>query len=108
MGSIPKSIQQSIEDYIKKISKQIPIQKVIVFGSYAKGNFRNDSDIDLAVFSDYFKNMSRVDGITYLLMEASDYDIDLEPQAFTLDDYKNPLGIVEEIINTGIEIEKLN
>jgi hypothetical protein len=30
----------------------------------------------------------------------------LEPQAFTLDDYKNPLGIVEEIINTGIEIKK--
>ncbi len=104
MDSIPKSIQQILNDYVEKISNQIPVKKVIVFGSYAKDNFRNDSDIDIAIFSDYFKKMSRVDGIMYLLMQASDYDIDIEPQAFTFDDYNNPLGIVEEIIKTGVEL----
>ncbi|MCD5414081.1 MAG: nucleotidyltransferase domain-containing protein [Clostridiales bacterium] len=104
MDSIPKPIQQILNDYVEKISKQIPIKKVIVFGSYAKDSFRSDSDIDIAVFSDYFNTMSRVDGIMYLLMEASDYDIDIEPQAFTVYDYNNPLGIVEEIIKTGVEL----
>ncbi|MBN4056591.1 MAG: hypothetical protein COA82_12835 [Alkaliphilus sp.] len=105
MGSIPKSIQQVLNEYARKISNQIPVEKVIVFGSYAKDNYSNDSDIDIAIFSDYFKTMSRVDGIIYLLMQASDYDIDLEPQAFTVDDYNNPLGIVEEIIKTGVELK---
>lgn len=33
-----------------------------------------------------------------------DYDIDLEPQPFTMDDYKEPEGLVKDILKTGIEI----
>ncbi|MGV8146396.1 MAG: nucleotidyltransferase domain-containing protein [Alkaliphilus sp.] len=104
MDSIPKSIQQILNNYVEKVSSQIPIEKVIVFGSYAKDNYSSDSDIDIAIFSDYFKTMGRVDGIMYILMDASDYDVDTEPQAFTVDDFNNPLGIVEEIIKTGVEL----
>ena len=46
-----------------KLSKDIHIEKVIVFGSYANGNPHKYSDVDIAIFSDYFKNMNRVDGI---------------------------------------------
>ena len=104
MDRIPESIQKIIEDYVMKLSKDIHIEKVIVFGSYANGNPHKYSDVDIAIFSDYFKNMNRVDGIYFLLLYAMDYDIDLEPQPFTLDDYKQPVGIVSEIIKTGIEL----
>lgn len=104
MVGIPESIQTVVEDYITKLSKQIPIQKVILFGSYAKGNTNKYSDIDLAVFSDYFKDKSRVDGINFLLLHATDFDVDLEPQPFTMDEYKEPVGLVQEILRTGIEI----
>jgi predicted nucleotidyltransferase len=44
------------EKAIKKLVllfEQMPeISKVILFGSRAKGNFRNGSDIDLALFGD--------------------------------------------------------
>lgn len=105
MDRIPESIQVIIEDYITKLSEIMTIDKVIIFGSYAKGNTHEYSDVDLAIFSDYFKDMSRVDGIYLLLLNAMDYDIDLEPQPFTIEDYKQPIGIVQEIINTGIEIQ---
>lgn len=104
MDRIPESIQRIILDYIDTMSQKIPIDKVILFGSYAKGNAHEYSDIDLAIFSDYFKDMNRVDGIYFLLLDAIDYDIDLEPQPFTMDDYRQPVGIVEDIVNTGIEI----
>ena len=104
MDRIPESIQIIVEDYIAKLSEIITIDKVIIFGSYAKGNAHEYSDVDLAIFSDYFKNMSRVDGIYFLLLNAMDYDIDFEPQPFTIEDYKQPIGIVQEIIDTGIEI----
>ncbi len=104
MDRIPESIQIIIEDYIMKLSKVIPIEKVIIFGSYAKGNQHEYSDVDIAIFSDYFKNMSRVDGIYFLLLNAMDYDIDIEPQPFTIDEYNQPIGIVSEIVKTGIEL----
>lgn len=104
MDRIPKSIQKIIEEYIINLRKQIPINKVIIFGSYAKGTIHKYSDVDIAVFSDYFKGMSRVDGIYFLLLNAVDYDIDLEPQPFTMDDYNHPVGLVSEIIKTGIEL----
>lgn len=104
MDRIPESIQKIIEDYIIKLSKVIPIEKVIIFGSYAKGNPHEYGDVDIAIFSDYFKNMSRVDGIYFLLLNAMDYDIDIEPQPFTVDEYNQSIGIVSEIVKTGIEL----
>jgi UTP:GlnB (protein PII) uridylyltransferase len=57
----------------------IPVKKAVLFGSYAKGTFDEGSDVDLAIFSDYFEQMDRVEGIKFLLMHAMDYHIDLEP-----------------------------
>ncbi|MDD2482339.1 MAG: nucleotidyltransferase domain-containing protein [Lutispora sp.] len=104
MDRIPESTQRIIEDYINNLSKQIPINKVIIFGSYAKGTTHKYSDVDIAIFSDYFKDMSRIDGIYFLLLNAVDYEIDLEPQPFTMDEYNQPVGLVSEIIRTGIEL----
>jgi predicted nucleotidyltransferase len=93
-----------VRNYLNKIGNQIPVRKAILFGSYAKGTYDVESDIDLAIFSEHFEGASRVEGITYLLINAMDYDIDLEPVAFTGKEYDERLGIVDEIIKTGIEI----
>jgi len=104
MDRIPESVQKIVKDYVLNLRKQIPVEKAIVFGSYAKGNTHKFSDVDIAIFSDYFKDMSRVDSIYFLLLNAVDYDADLEPQGFTMDEYNKPVGLVSEIIKTGIEI----
>lgn len=49
--------------------------------------------------------MEQVEAFKFLFLQTLDYDLDLQPLAFTVDDYENPSGIVEEIIKTGIEIE---
>jgi predicted nucleotidyltransferase len=105
MAQIPEKVSNVVKDYLGKISTQIPVRKAILFGSYAKGTFDDGSDIDLAIFSEHFEGTSRVEGITYLLINAMDYDIDLEPVAFTGKEYDERLGIVDEIIKTGIEIQ---
>ncbi|MGD9678738.1 MAG: nucleotidyltransferase domain-containing protein [Vulcanibacillus sp.] len=50
MDRIPESIQIIIEDYVMKLSKEIPFEKVIIFGSYANGNPHKYSDVDIAIF----------------------------------------------------------
>lgn len=104
MAPIPKEILLATNEYINKLKKQIPVSKVILFGSYAKGNFTKDSDIDLAVFSSAFEKMSRVDGTTFLLMQALEYKIDIQPQPYTMQDYHEHVGILDDILRTGIEI----
>jgi uncharacterized protein len=104
MAQIPEGIKKVIEDYIRELKKEIPIEKAVLFGSYAKGNQHNDSDVDLAVFSDYFDGMRRVDGINYLLLRAMEYDIDIEPLPFTKADYFDQNGFAKEVLKEGIEI----
>lgn len=104
MDRIPKSVLEIVKDYVSNLQNKIPVEKAIIFGSYAKGTPHQFSDVNIAIFSDYFKGISRVESIYFLLLNAVDYDLDLEPQAFTMDEYYHPLGIVSEIISTGVEL----
>ena len=104
MVRIPEPVQTVIKNYVSDLIKEINVEKVILFGSCAKGSMHDQSDVDLAIFSDYFKDINRIDGIRFLVLRAMDYNIDIEPQAFTMDNYAKPMGIVEEILKTGIEI----
>jgi predicted nucleotidyltransferase len=105
MVKIPENIRNVVEDYLKDLSEEIEIDKAILFGSYAKGNYSIDSDIDLAIFSDSFKNTERIESIKYLLKRARKYrGVDLQPISFTKQDYEERIGIVEEVLKTGIEL----
>jgi len=55
--------RQQIEEIIKQYTSKlvdlgIGVERVILFGSYAKGHPREDSDIDLIVVSRDFQNMN--------------------------------------------------
>lgn len=105
MVKIPDDIRKIIEEYLKELSSEIKIDKAILFGSYAKGNHGIDSDIDLAIFSDSFKDMDRIESIKYLLKKARKFrGVDLQPISFTNEDYKERLGIVDDVLKTGIEL----
>ena len=104
MGAIPEEVLNVTTDYINKLKQQIPVEKVVLFGSCVKGNYSKDSDVDLAVFSPVFDSMTRVDGLTFLLMQALGYNIDIQAQPYTMKDYTERTGLLDEILKTGIEI----
>ena len=105
MAGITSEIRNVIESYLADLNQEIRVDKAILFGSYANGSYHKDSDIDLAIFTDSLKDLERVEGIKYLLKKARKYrDVDLQPIPFTNQDYLAPLGIVEEIVKTGIEV----
>lgn len=108
MATVPQATQEIIVDYLKRVGNLIRIEKVILFGSYARGQFNSESDIDLAVFSDDFMGMDAIDRFRLLFLPATDYGVDLQPLAFTAKDLLEPAGLVEDIINTGVEIAITN
>lgn len=82
-------------------------EKAVLFGSFAKRTYDRDSYVNLSIFSDYFENTARVKGTTYLLIQSQAFEINLEPVAFTGKEYDDRLGIVDEIIKTGIDVQKI-
>ena len=105
MAQIPENILGVIQKYINEVSKEIIIDKVIIFGSYTQNLYNKDSDIDLAIFSRVFTDNSKIKNMSFLMSKTSGLGIDLQPQAFTMEDYENPEGFIKEIVNTGIEIQ---
>lgn len=105
MLNIPAQVESTIKAYLENVSKIIPIDKAILFGSYAKGNFSIDSDIDLAIFSSYFDGRDRLESFRLLFLEAMEFPLDIQPQPFTKDEMLKPDGIVSEIFKTGVEIK---
>lgn len=53
-----KKVKPIIDLYLKDLKKVVRPQKVIVFGSYAKGKATPESDLDLVVISQDFADFS--------------------------------------------------
>jgi len=52
-----KSIKSKLERFKNKTNRDIPISKMILFGSRAKGKTGRDTDADLIIVSPAFKKM---------------------------------------------------
>ena len=50
-----------------------------MFGSVARGVDGPDSDIDVAIVSERFRNMRRVDAIEWLISKSQGLGVDLQP-----------------------------
>lgn len=100
---IDGGIMKSIQKYVKKISEFYKIEAIILFGSYAKGTQNEDSDIDIAVISNDFKDViedgAKLIGLTWKI------DTRIEPHPITKEDYEkvsNPF--IKEVVDTGIKV----
>jgi predicted nucleotidyltransferase len=100
-----KTINKTIEEYVSDVRQTMSIDKVYLYGSYAKGTFNEYSDVDICFFSDEFENQRTVDILTRLISLTRTYkDIDIEPRAFPTSEINRGNPFVHEIITTGREI----
>lgn len=106
MVEVSEKINQIIKDYLSDLEKHVKIDKAFLFGSYAKGDYNEHSDLDIAIFSDNFKGQSFVDAVSFLFSLARKYkDVCIEPVAFTALDLQEDNPFVKDIIITGKEIK---
>lgn len=101
--NIPPEIQKIIDRYIKILKKDnLPIQQVILYGSYAKNKQHKDSDIDICVISPKFKD--DLSAMQYLLKKTDAVDLRLEPVGFAPKYFKDENPLAYEIKRTGIKV----
>jgi predicted nucleotidyltransferase len=84
----------------------MPIDKAVLYGSYAKGNASKWSDVDICFFSQAFEDKRDIDVVIELLGMAGKYhpDICFEPNVFPTSEIDNDNPFVKEVLRTGREI----
>jgi len=90
--------------YAVAVNEKFNFIKIILFGSYAKGNYHDDSDIDIAVvLKDYHDFM---DMQLELMRLRRKIDSRIEPHPFRASDFTAANPMVNEILKYGIEIQR--
>jgi predicted nucleotidyltransferase len=90
-------------EYVEFIRKKAPnIKNAYIFGSFAKGTDREDSDIDLAII---FKNLTDPFDMQVRLMKLRrQFDTRIEPHPFRESDFRMSNPLAHEIMKSGLEI----
>ena len=98
-----KEASEVARRYVDFIRNKNPnMKKAYLFGSYAKGIVKADSDIDLAII---FENLSDTfDMLVQLMNLRRNFDSRIEPHAFRESDFDISNPLAKEILTTGLKI----
>lgn len=103
-GGSPR-IRTEISRLIKKIKAEVKPRKILLFGSYARGDYHEKSDVDLLVVGDFkerfFDRIGRI-------LDCNDTSLGLDALAYTPQEFekmrkqRNPL--VTKALKEGIAL----
>ena len=84
----------------------VPVAKMLLYGSYARGTARKDSDIDVCVISPAL-GKNRLKERFYLFHKAPEIDSRIEPVPFSTNDYRKNLvsPLLHQIRKESIEVK---
>ena len=105
MVEIPALILDKINRFIAELElNNIPVQKAILFGSYANGTANEWSDVDLAIVSDRFTG-NRMDDKDMIRKYKAVVGWDISPFPYKPEDFEDSYFVRDEIIKKGILIK---
>ncbi|MDR0548075.1 MAG: nucleotidyltransferase domain-containing protein [Deltaproteobacteria bacterium] len=99
-----ETVIATVKSYANDVRQNMPVEKVVLYGSYATGLARDDSDVDVCFFIPDFGDKDRHEIIVMMLKLAFKYDLYIEPVAFEVSDLYDDNPFVKEVLRTGIEI----
>ena len=100
---IYKEIDNKLKELAKKVRVKYKVSEIIVFGSYARKDLNEGSDIDLVIVADFkdkfHKRIPDVLGLT---------DLPIEPLCYTEEEFRemivNKNVFISEVLKEGMAI----
>lgn len=98
-------IKEKVKKFIEETQRNhIHILKAYLYGSYARGTARKDSDIDIALISPDFSGNRYVDSLKIIPFRRK-IDSRIEPVTFKPEDFNETDPLAAEIKNYGLELK---
>ena len=103
-------VTEIISGFISRLKQEIPVKHAFLFGSYARGDAKDYSDIDIAVISDWFDGKPKNKNLQYLSRIAASYNSLVEAIPFTEKEYRNldKRTFLCSVIKTGRKLDVLS
>jgi predicted nucleotidyltransferase len=101
-----KRIQKTLAIFAKRAKKKFDAEKVILFGSYARGQATAYSDIDIIVLSKKFSSIPKEKRLDALYPLTTDLYPDVHPFGFTPREFVSAkrTSTLFEIQKTGVTL----
>jgi len=94
-----KEIIEIVKKFAKKVTEKYNSAEIILFGSYAKGSYHTDSDIDIAVILKGYDNLMNIQ--LELMRLRRNIDSRIEPHPIKESDFNESSPLVNEIRKYG-------
>ncbi len=99
-----KEILDKVKIFTRKLKKNLPVTEVYLYGSFAKGEIHEGSDIDLIIVGDFkerfFDRIGKVLDLT---------ELPIEPLVYTneeFEDLKNSQNpFITEVLKTAVRLD---
>ena len=99
MNNLPRNVQESIRTFVEGCNRILGkrIKKIILYGSYARGNYNTSSDIDILVLTDYepkqfYSALKKLSGMTYEI--ELNYNVILIPLINNIKNYNEEIDTI--------------
>ena len=104
MAKLPFKVKKTIEKYLEELKKNnIPVDEVILFGSYARGDYDEYSDIDLLLVSPIFKG-KRIEDKDKIRRITLKIGPEIEVLPCSREQFRKKDPLIEKIVKTGVRI----
>ena len=101
MPNIPNNINNIIDEFIKNVHKILGtrLKRIILYGSYARGDFNKHSDIDIMLLTDFNdveieEYRDRILDIAYDIEWDNDFTVTLSPLVKNIDKYNKRTNVI--------------
>lgn len=94
MQNMPEIVDEVIHEFVNGVNNMLQerVKKIILYGSYARGDFRPDSDIDIMILTDLTddeiaKYRGKISDLAYDIEFDNNFDITLSPLVKNIDKF---------------------
>ena len=92
-----RELIEIIDKKLEKLKKRLPLMLVVLFGSYARGNYTVGSDVDLLVI---YKGRERKEA--YAVIKKTIDVFGLEPHVYSRAQYHRMRSTIDKMIKGGV------
>ena len=94
MSNVPTNISNIIDEFVKGVNEILGnrVKRIILYGSYARGDYNKSSDIDIMILTDLtdeeiIKYRDAIIDIAYDIEWDNNFDIDISPLVKNIDKF---------------------
>jgi predicted nucleotidyltransferase len=100
---IDRETNKIVKRFINLIIEKFNLKKIIIFGSFARGDYHKGSDLDLVIVGEFKERF--IDRIGKII-ELNDSDLEIEAMVYTEEEFQKMIQerrpFIEQVLKEGI------